>query len=184
MMIYDLVKLFHIAVDCLWIAGLIFESIFLINPKPLFKNIRIWERWLTNLTMLLVLATGFYLAIDVQWSVLKGRNVYYLLHEFYNKGRVDICKIAMAAYIGMKRAGVEPIFLSATESYNVSEFIQFAKLNNVTEDSIATPTDKTVAGHRILKGISDIGEIKEQQYILRPAIPLNSITLLYSATGD
>ena len=67
MMTYDLVKLFHIAVDCLWIAGLIFESFFLINPKPLFKSIRVWERWLTNLTMLLVLATGFYLAMAGGW---------------------------------------------------------------------------------------------------------------------
>ena len=67
MMTYDLVKLFHIAVDCLWIAGLIFESIFLFNPKPLFKSIRVWERWLTNLTMLLVLATGFYLAMAGGW---------------------------------------------------------------------------------------------------------------------
>ena len=67
MMTYDLIKLFHIAVDCLWIAGLIFESFFLINPKPLFKSIRVWERWLTNLTMLLVLATGFYLAMAGGW---------------------------------------------------------------------------------------------------------------------
>ena len=67
MMTYDLIKFFHIAVDCLWIAGLIFESILLIAPKPLFKSIRVWERWLTNLTMLLVLATGFYLAMAGGW---------------------------------------------------------------------------------------------------------------------
>ena len=67
MMTYDLIKFFHIVVDCLWIAGLIFESIFMINPKPLFKSIRVWERWLTNFTMLLVLATGFYLAMAGGW---------------------------------------------------------------------------------------------------------------------
>ena len=66
-MMYNLIKLFHMTVDCLWIAGLIFETVFLINPKPLFKNIRLWERHLTNLTMLLVLATGFYLAMAGGW---------------------------------------------------------------------------------------------------------------------